>query len=664
MAESESGGGSWLLAEEYFERGDPQFLDELRRVVEADRLGQFAARWYNDRRPWAREQLHAYLDLPLNSYRHEALVKRLFKLAEKAGDDATMGRFLVAFDRSIRRRHRKITRNRHEIKPTQAEAQEAARKFQVDHNASVSVYPFGPGNQRKFAVYASWPDEVDITPTGTEMPREVKIQRNEWVIETRQWEKYEGQKWTSALRLSHWLYRQSPLVPAGFRNRLEKYRLFSVATRKHLRRRAWRYFRRLAHSDPARYRAAMVETLSLYRDEDVKDTTALIDNWGLVHILFHNSEALEVGRGFWNIRPGRSLGQLEPSPYRAIVWNDAPRAIFDLLAGSRCRTVRVWATRLARRNLDAVFASATLDEWLDLLTRDDPGLARLVESLIRNVPGLDALPAERWAGLAKSAPESTLPIIADLIARHVRPGTVPIPAAVELAKARSIVLARIGLAWLAGKRPSNRSELEAAWTLLDAEAEVVRPEILRWLREVLQARAKAEPATLAEDLLVFLDSRRTDARAEGWKWFREEPRARGDVQLWQGLLESPYDDISFPLAAELQTRIDDAEAAGKALVLSLPLDANRVRLLWATVLLNIHRGGKTKPGVLRQILGRLEKNPSEAAELLPLVAVALRSTRGPEWRAGLTTVVRLANARPELGDQIAASFPELQIATA
>src|SRR5438270_10146970 len=37
------------------------------------------------------------------AYRLEALVKRLFKLAEAAGDDELMARFLVGFDRSVRR---------------------------------------------------------------------------------------------------------------------------------------------------------------------------------------------------------------------------------------------------------------------------------------------------------------------------------------------------------------------------------------------------------------------------------------------------------------------------------------------------------------------------------------------------------------------------------
>jgi len=89
--------------EEFFERSDAAFVDELRRVHDADFLGGFAARWFADRRPEARRMLCDYLSRPLNAYRHEVLVKRLFKLAEATTDDEIMGCFLVLFDRSLRR---------------------------------------------------------------------------------------------------------------------------------------------------------------------------------------------------------------------------------------------------------------------------------------------------------------------------------------------------------------------------------------------------------------------------------------------------------------------------------------------------------------------------------------------------------------------------------
>ena len=38
--------GSWPYALELFEQGDSAFVDEIRRITDADRLGDFAARWH------------------------------------------------------------------------------------------------------------------------------------------------------------------------------------------------------------------------------------------------------------------------------------------------------------------------------------------------------------------------------------------------------------------------------------------------------------------------------------------------------------------------------------------------------------------------------------------------------------------------------------------
>ena len=46
--------------------------------------------------------------------------------------------------------------------------------------------------------------------------------------------------------------------------------------------------------------------------------------------------------------------------------------------------------------------------------------------------------------------------------------------------------------------------------------------------------------------------------------------------------------------------------------------------------------------------------------MLPLLSVALRSVRGPEWRAGLAAVVQLAERRPVAAPAVRAAFPELQ----
>jgi hypothetical protein len=95
--------GSAIALDAFFAAGDPQFLPELVRSTAAGKLAALAERWYADGRPWARAPLVDYIldgcDRPL----HKGLVKRLYKLAEAAGDDELLARFMVAFDRLSRR---------------------------------------------------------------------------------------------------------------------------------------------------------------------------------------------------------------------------------------------------------------------------------------------------------------------------------------------------------------------------------------------------------------------------------------------------------------------------------------------------------------------------------------------------------------------------------
>jgi hypothetical protein len=137
-----------------------------------------------------------------------------------------------------------------------------------------------------------------------------------------------------------------------------------------------------------------------------------------------------------------------------------------------------------------------------------------------------------------------------------------------------------------------------------------------------------------------------------------EPRARDQVELWRRLLESPYDDVRLKLVTDLEQRV---ARNGRALTERIALDPGLVRFLWAAVLLNIHRGNRYKPPVVRQIVQRLEQRPDDAKELLPILSVALRSLRGPEWRAGLSGVVQVIERRPELETDVRALFPELRI---
>ena len=86
------------------------------------------------------------------------------------------------------------------------------------------------------------------------------------------------------------------------------------------------------------------------------------------------------------------------------------------------------------------------------------------------------------------------------------------------------------------------------------------------------------------------------------------------------------------------------------------LDAEALRLLWASVLLNIHRGSRAKPMVVHQIVRAIRRRAEDTETLLPILAVALRSARGPERRAGLAAVAELVERRSQAAAQVNAHF--------
>jgi hypothetical protein len=104
---------SSLLINEFFDAGDERFLREVLESRDGGALKGLGPKWAADPRPFARDALKRYLAQGgADKDGHRALVKALFKHAEKVGDDELMGHFLVAFDAFA---HRKlVTRSRYD----------------------------------------------------------------------------------------------------------------------------------------------------------------------------------------------------------------------------------------------------------------------------------------------------------------------------------------------------------------------------------------------------------------------------------------------------------------------------------------------------------------------------------------------------------------------
>lgn len=591
--------GSWTLMEELFARGADEFLDELRRVQDAERLGKFAARWFADSRPFARRMLFEYLSRPLNCYRHEPLVKRLYKLAEKAGDDELVGAFLVAFDRSIRRERRTKARYRHENFPSPATANGAARIWEAEGWTNVRVSEWG-GRSYATAIKS---EEVVILPGNTTMPRKAASE--------------------------HWMKRHE-----------SRLRLFSLPTRRYLRRRVWRYFRLIGKTDPVRYLGGTSLFLIRYTDQDADSDIHLLDNWGLMHALFRHCDAVRCPAAGWEFVPGKSVADLVPAPRYEDVWIGAGGSLVELLAKARATVVRQWCVKLLRKHHLAWLAKQPAAWLLQLADHADPAASELGFELLERANDLETVPIEEWLRRLDGDDLVKLERFSALLSTKLDGSRVPLNDVLRLAAHRSKPIAELGFTLLA-KRTFGEEDVPRLLPLVQAECAIVRPRIAGWLRDSLTGLGTVRP----EWLLEFLDSKHADVRAVGWEWLHAST-LRDEPILWHRLIESPYDDIRGPLVAKLDEHTRGA-------------DPDTVRQLWASVLLNVARGSRHKPGVVARVVNRIEHHPAESDRLLPILAAAVRSLRGPEFRTGLAGLVRLAENKPDLVPAIRERFPEL-----
>jgi hypothetical protein len=601
--------GSWLRVEALVEQGDPEFAEELRRIQDVDRLGSFAKVLYNDRRATTRRLMIQYLQLPFNAFRHEALLKRLFKLAEAAQDDEVMAYFMVGLDRCIRREKR--SRNRYD-----------------------------------WSSRESWVEESVRTPRGTELPRK----GNSFVFQNR----------ITGLPMA---------APSPEKH--DRMFLFSLATRKYLRRRVWRYFRKIGKLDADRYKQAIRHALVLYTDQDCKDGLAMLDNWSLVHALFKNSDTIAAKSRSWKLVESRSLSELRAAPAFLNAWNKNAEPLMGLLDDARCRPVRQWAMDLLREQHTDALNKSPIDRLLPWIRSTDDGLARFGADLLHNSNRLGTIQVKTWLELVREANPSVLDVLCKLMFQTLSPDVVSLRDAVDMACSRSIAIAELGMQWLEPKEPTSDQDIQDLLLTLEAQSEAIRPKLVDRVRLKLDRIERMDiTGNRTEWILEYLDSRHSDVRDIGWAWLQQRDQIAKDYHLWQRLIETPYDDLRLKVIQLLH--FETLEPSGSPLTpapsrdIAMLIDASqlptdRIRFLWASALLNVYRGGKQKPGIVKAIVARLHSHSDETKELMPILAVALRSVRSMEWQAGLAGIVSLVEKKTEVLEWVRTHFPELNL---
>ena len=548
-----------MLLDELFETGSRRFLPVLLETSAHQKLTAFAERFYTDRRPWARQALLDYIDDGCDRPWHRGLVKRLFKRAERAGDDEAMVHFMVAFDRLI------------------------------EHKLS---------------------------------------KRSRWSWQTGEWLVYYSKK-----REGHY--------PARLVGDKLRWPYFSKSTRLYLQRRALRYLRRIGWHDRERFRKAAIAALVLYRDDHREHPVRLVDAWGLMHLLYHGSGVIWRDPRGIRIQHGRTLGELAPAPLHPDAWRGCLEDLLDLAVRAQALVVRRFAITWLEKEYAEELAALDIERLRPLLTSPHGEVQLFAVKLLKGAKGLEKLPVRAWLALLAIDNPLAIPILCELVEQCVTPDRLTLEQCVDLACARPQPVAALGLSWTRSKSPGP-DDLAVVARLRDAQAPAVRDEGVAWLTAMVRDHGSPE---LVRDLI---DARYDDVRVKALELIEEVDRFRDEPSLWAALAESPYDDARGFLIRHLRSRLAF-------------LSEGSVRYIWATTLLNVHRGSRTKRLVLRQLAERIVAEPAKADELLPLLAVTLRSVREPERVAALAAIGRAAFDDPSLRTAIGLHVPELEL---
>ena len=432
------------------------------------------------------------------------------------------------------------------------------------------------------------------------------------------------------------------LTPRG------RHSIFSVATTHYLRRRAWRYFRRLGFQDPAAYAPAVAGALVRYTDDDVRLGENLLDNWGLMHACFGKSDVLTFNGRHTNIKPERGLAELQAAPMFERHWAGpgAAGALLKVLLDAQCRPVRVWAIQLLRRHHSAALAAVDAGMLLRLIDHADPDVAAFAADILGSASVAASLPMTTWLRLLETRNAGVVTAVADAFRRHVNFDRVTLAQAVQIATNAATPVARLGLEILEHRPVRSDADRATIAGLAAAQCAALGEAIARYAL----TRLNAARAYRLDQVIAFFDSRLETMRSGAFAALDDASPAATDPAFWSALLESPYDDVRANLVDRLKKRQSLPGATGDTLA-----------HLWRTVLLNVHRGGRAKLSALKQVSRYVTQEPESATVLLPVLAVAIRSVRAPEARHGLAAVVAAVERQPSLAEHAARHLPELRI---
>jgi hypothetical protein len=315
--------------------------------------------------------------------------------------------------------------------------------------------------------------------------------------------------------------------------------------------------------------------------------------------------------------------------------------LLSLIVRAHARLVRIWATQLFQRE-HANFA-VPFDTIRALLEHEEPEVQQFGAKLLESSGALATLPVESWLKLLQTKNDEALQRICDAFSKHVSGERLNLAQCVELACVRPVLVARLGQQYLKERAAASPAEREQIAQLGNTKCAAVAAEVTAWALGFFGKEYSV-------DLVIrFFDGPLSETRIAAWDWLLKDSPGLADAALWSRLAETPHDDLRLRVVDYLQreTKLPGA-------------DANKLENIWRSVLLGVHRGGRQKAKAVQQIARAINENPASVESLLPVLAVAARSVRGPEARAGLAAIVGVAEAQPQLVETIRRFLPELK----
>jgi len=434
--------------------------------------------------------------------------------------------------------------------------------------------------------------------------------------------------------------------------------LFTYHTRYYLRRRAWRFFRTLARTKSAAYPQAVARALALYYDADLAKGENILDSWSLLHACFHDHDALEFGASSVLVKDGRGLGELTAAPYCLKAWQapESAKVLTELLLSCRARLVRVFCIQLLRAHHKDHLGSLDANRIFQLLEHDDEDIQQFGAELLQSAKGLERLPISAWLRFLLTKNLTALQTVCDCFVKHVSAERLELGPCIELACNKATAVSRLGLGYLKSKAIQTPEDRAAIAALANSRCDATGREVTEWALRLIGPRDVYD----RELVCRFFDSLNESVRDAAWDWLLKDSAGYHDPGLFARLIETPFDRLRLSLIDLMHKRsIGALETPG---LRATGLEA--LAPVWCSVLLSVHRGGRQKGKAVRQIGEAIREKPQAAELLLPILAVAIRSVRPSEARAGLSAVVGAVECHPELAAAVEKHLPELKLSVA